>query len=166
MSDYVGFFLNSRSDVIQFETLQISHQFFTKRYDVVMNATNGLTVTLETAEVVNFEYYPLRISNMGTRENLDFGIKVDFGDLGEIIPEEIDAIHETDGFGFKPLIVYRTYRSDDLTSPLYGPLVLEATSFSFTREGSTFEAKAPSLNINSTGEIYDLERFPMLRGFL
>ena len=71
-----------------------------------------------------------------------------------------------DGFSEKPRVVYRTYRSDDLTRPLFGPIVLEVDSFAFNREGSTFTAKAPSLNINKTGELYRLERFPMLRGFL
>jgi hypothetical protein len=29
-----------------------------------------------------------------------------------------------------------------------------------------FEAKAPSLNVNKTGELYTFDRFPMLKGFL
>ena len=166
MTDYTEFFLSSKSSVVQLETLEISHSAFTQTYRVVRNAVAGVTVTLETAAQASFTYYPLRITGVGLRENLDFGIKVDLGDLGEVLPEELDAVASADGYEEKPIVIYRTYRSDDLTSPLFGPVVLEVKSFSFNRQGSTFEARAPSLNVNKTGELYSLDRFPMLRGFL
>lgn len=166
MTDYAAFFLSSKSSVVQLETLEISHSDFTKTYRVVRNAVNGVTVTLENAATAEFTYYPLRIVGVGIRENLDFGLKIDLGDLGEVLPTELDAVAGADGYGEKPIVVYRTYRSDDLSAPLFGPLTLEVKAFNFNREGSTFEARAPSLNINKTGEVYSLDRFPMLRGFL
>ncbi len=125
--------------------------------------------TLETYRafgIADFTYYPLRIVGVGARDNLDFGLKIDLGDLGEVLPTELDAVSSESGYEEKPVVKYRTYRSDDLTAPLFGPLVLEVRSFSFNREGSTFEAKAPALNVNKTGELYKIDRFPMLRGFL
>lgn len=166
MTDYAEFFLSSKSSVVQLDTLEISHPNFTQVYRVVRNAVDGVTVTLETTDVVEFTYYPLRISGVGVKENLDFGIKVNLGDLGEVLPVELDEVSGNNGYGTKPSVIYRTYRSDDLAAPLYGPVVLQVTSFSFNRQGSTFEAKAPSLNVNKTGELYSLDRFPMLRGFL
>lgn len=166
MSTYAEFFLKSKSSVVQLETLEISHASFTKVYRVVRNAVQGLTAKLETGESVTFDYYPLLIENAGVRDDLDQAITVNLGDLGEVLPKELDEVSSNDGFGIKPTVVYRTYRSDDLTRPLFGPVVLEVTSFAFNREGSTFEAKAPSLNVNKTGELYKLDRFPMLRGFL
>jgi hypothetical protein len=166
MSDYTEFFLNSKSSVVQLELLEISHPDFTKVYYVVRNATNGVTVTLEDLSSVEFVYYPLQITSIGTRENLDFGVRVDLGDLGEVLPVELDLVASNSGYETKPVVKYRTYRSDDLTAPLFGPVTLEVSSFSFTRNGSSFEAKAPLLNINKTGEIYSFDRFPMLRGFL
>ena len=97
---------------------------------------------------------------------MDQIIKLDFGDLGETIPNELDLVEANDGFGVKPIVKYRTFRSDDLDNVLYGPLVLEIKTFAFNKQGASFEAKAPSLNINKTGEIYSLDRFPMLKGFL
>ena len=126
----------------------------------------GVTVTLETEAQATFDYYPLRIENNGSRDDLDQSFTITLGDLGEVLPTELDGVASQDGFGEKPRVVYRTYRSDDLTRPLFGPVILEVESFAFNREGSTFTAKAPSLNINKTGELYLLERFPMLRGFL
>lgn len=166
MSDYSEFFLSSKSSVIQLDLLEISHPDFTQTYRIVRNAVNGVTVTLEDLSIEDFTYYPLRIVGVGNREDLDFGLRIDLGDLGEVLPTELDEISSNDGFGTKPTIVYRTYRSDDLTAPLFGPLYLEVDNFNFNRNGSSFQAKAPSLNVNETGELYKLARFPMLRGFL
>ena len=166
MSNYAEFFLKSKSSVVQLETLEISHPNFTKIYRVVRNAVEGVTVKLENGTNAVFTYYPLQIENAGVRDDLDQSIKINLGDLGEVLPKELDEVSSKGGFGIKPIVVYRTYRSDDLSRPLFGPVTLEVSTFAFNREGSTFEAKAPSLNINKTGEIYSLDRFPMLRGFL
>lgn len=166
MTTYSEFFLNSRSSVVQLELLEIQHPNFTKVYRVVRNAVKGVTVTLETSASAFFEYYPLRIENNGSRDDLDQSFTITLGDLGEVLPVELDSVASAQGFGVKPVVIYRTYRSDDLTRPLFGPVLLEVESFAFNRDGSTFTAKAPALNINKTGELYKLERFPMLRGFL
>lgn len=166
MSNYAEFFLKSKSNVVQLETLEISHPNFTKTYRIVRNAVQGVTVRLENGVFEKFDYYPLQIENAGVRDDLDQSIKINLGDLGEVLPKELDEVSSNNGFGTKPIVIYRTYRSDDLSRPLFGPVMLEASTFAFNREGSTFEAKAPSLNINRTGEIYSLDRFPMLRGFL
>lgn len=166
MSRYSEFFLNSPSSTVQLELIEISHSKFTKTYRVVRNAVQGITVTLETGVRATFDYYPLRIENNGAKDDLDQSFTITLGDLGEILPNELDSVASQNGFGEKPRVVYRTYRSDDLSRPLFGPVILEVESFAFNREGSTFTAKAPSLNINKTGELYLLERFPMLRGFL
>lgn len=166
MSEYTEFFLASTSNIVQLETLEISHSSFTKTYYIVRNAVSGITATLETAVDVDFVYYPLRIKGVGQRNDLDYGIKVDLGDLGEILPTEVDRIASDGAYHEKPLVTYRTYRSDDLTTPLFGPINLEVSVFNFDRDGASFEAKAPSLNSATTGELYKIDRFPMLRGFL
>lgn len=166
MSEYSEFFLNSSSNTVQLETFELSHPNFSKVYYVVRNAVNGITAILETLVSVDFEYYPLRIESAGVKDDLDQSIKISFGDLGEVLPLELDLIENAEGFNVKPVLIYRTYRSDDLTAPLFGPIVLECVNFTFSKEGATFEAKAPSLNISKTGEVYNINRFPMLRGFL
>ena len=166
MKTYAEFFLKSKSSVVQLETLEISHPDFTKIYRIVRNAVEGVTLTLETGATATFQYYPLGIENAAVRDDLDQALKINLGDLGEVLPKELDEVTSNDGFGIKPTVIYRTYRSDDLSRPLFGPVLLEVSSFAFNREGSTFEAKAPSLNVNKTGEVYKLDRFPMLRGFL
>lgn len=166
MSKYTEYFLNSSSSVVQLELLEIAHPNFSKTYRLVRNNTKGVRVKLEDGIFYDFEYAPIRISLSNEKNDLDQIIKIDLGDLGEIIPTELDLIETANSYSIKPSLKYRTFRSDDLETVLYGPLILEIKSFSFTREGSTFEAKAPSLNISKTGEIYSLDRFPMLRGLL
>lgn len=166
MSDIYDYFLNSKASVAALDTLEISHPNFTQTYWIVRNAAQGITATLETGAIAHFDYYPLRLRPAGASDDLEHALQCDLGDLGEIIPKELDAIREAGGFGIKPIVRYRIYRSDDLSAPMLGPEILEIGNLGSKLEGSSFEAKAPSLDINRTGEIYRLERFPMLRGFV
>lgn len=166
MSNYTEFFLGSKSSAVQIECLEISHSNFSQTYRVVRNAVDGITVTHEDGMQYAYEYYPLKIKENTSRANLDYGFDITLGDLGELIPNEIDAIRAADNFSEKPIIYYRTYSSELLTEPLFGPVKLEIKDFPFVKEGVQFTARAPSLNINKTGEIQTVGRFEMLRGFI
>lgn len=164
MSDYSQFFLNSSSHVVQLELLEISHPDFSKVYRIVRNAVAGVTVTLEDASSHTFDYYPCKITPTGSANDLDQKLDLQFGDLGEVLPMELDRVTERPSI--KPILKYRTYRSDDLTTPLFGPQKFEISNITFKKEGALMQATAARLNLNTTGEVYTLDRFPMLRGFL
>lgn len=166
MSLYSDFFLNSKSRVVQLEMLEISHPSFSKVYYIVRNATLGITVRHENGVNRKYQYYPCKIEQNSDSDDLDQGFKISVGDLGELIPDEVDRVNAANTAAVKPKVVYRSYRSDDLLNVMYGPLVLEVKAFSFTPDGASFQANAPQLNINSCGEIYDLVRFDPLRGTL
>lgn len=166
MSAYSEFFLNAPARVVQLELLEISHPSFSQVYSIVRNDRKGVTVTLETAEVRFFQYYPLKITRTNTDNTLDQIYKIALGDLGELIPAELDRVAADGTAAIKPIVLYRVYRSDLLTEPLLGPMKLEIVELPMSREGASFDAKAPTLNMNQTGETYDLDRFPGLRGFL
>lgn len=165
-SSALEYFLNSSRRVTELELIEFSHPSFTQTYRRVRNHRDGVTVTLETEVEADFAWYPMQITALSDQANLDTGVRIDFGDLGEILPLELDAVYADDAMDVKPTVIYRSYRSDDLSAPLVGPLRLEATTFSFTREGASFEATAPYVNLNKTGETYNLTRFYMLRGFV
>lgn len=165
MSELSEYFLNSRADVIYLDLLEISHPSFSKVYRIVRNATAGITVTLEDSTSAAFEYMPMKITRNSSEGDLDFSFKIDLGDLGELIPTELDAVASDDTFTTKPTVRYWSYRSDDLAAPLDGPITLVVDEFAHTWSGCAFTARAPSLNLISTGETYTLDRFPM-RGFL
>ena len=164
---YVEYFLNSRSSVAQLETFELTHPGFSKTYRIVRNAVKGVTVKLETGGTAFFAYYPAKVSPQTARDDLDYAITINLGDLGEEFPIELDNVMKyPKGPEIKPTLIYRVYRSDDLNQPMFGPLVLEVAGLAFTKEGVAFEARAPNINATSTGEIYSLSRFPALRGFL
>lgn len=166
-SEALSFFLTARMDDVIFDCVEIYHPAFSQVYRKVRNNADGLTVRHETgATLYHYEWYPMEITELGESADLDNGRRIDFGDLGEILPLELDNVAAADMFHVKPTITYRAYKSTDLNYPLVGPLILEAPSFSFNQMGASFEAVAPYVNRNKTGETYNLTRFPMLRGFL
>jgi hypothetical protein len=166
MSSYEEFFLNSKARTVLLETVEISHPSFTQVYRIVRNARQGITAKIETDVFVDFQYYPMRIETTGSNGTLDQSFKFTVGDLGEIIQTELDAIEADDTHHIKPLCIYRAYRSDQLDQAVYGPIVLEISSIPVNRDGFAFEAKPYQANANATGEIYSLNRFSGLRGFL
>jgi len=165
MSQYSKFFLNSKSSIVLVECVELSHPGFSTTHRVVRNVTAGVTVTHEDDLVFEYTYYPLTIRQKGSLEDLDFGIEIEFGDLDGLLQDEIATLTDY-GLDEKPICNFRQYRSDNYSMPIYGPLVLEITELSFTKEGAQFEAVAPYRNVSSTGELYTLNKFPMLRGLL
>lgn len=167
MGTYSEYFLNSRSSIVQLELVEITHPNFTQPYRIVRNATDGVTVDLAPSELaVPFIYYPAKVEQLGARDDLDASIRVDLGEVGELVPNEMDQVREAGGFMTKPALRYWTFRSDQLTTPIFGPIHLEVPNFSFNEQGTSFEARAPSLNSTKTGERLTLDRIPMQRGFL
>jgi hypothetical protein len=316
MSTLTDFWLNGPSSVVRLELLEFIHPDFSKVWRIVRNAVNGVTVTLEDASSKTFDYYPVKIAATGSNNDLDQSLEVTFGDLGQILPKELDrmvrpakvvvnpgacigawvdgtgqlvadpflignggyffvpynatalqvGMNDTfysdnqghwaiainggapsnitptnkpwtvsgglnaaypytataatgpvqravtggtlvliaitltaglspgsplvDGLGdtsaaliaggpgqwvsteplpgskTKPQMNYRTYKSTDLTVPLEGPFKFVVNTISFKKEGATFACTAPRLNYVATGEIYALDRFPTLNGFL
>lgn len=314
MPNLTQFFLSSSSAVVKLDLFEIFHPDFSKTYRIVRNAIAGVTVTLEDASVKTFDYYPIRLTPTGSNNDLDQTLELTFGDLGDLLPQELDRIvraHNlpfyggaligaftdstgliidtpflignggwfyvpgiatkltmgivddtlysdntgnfvvningtnvnvgatakpwdttvntkypfvatgagaptvvavtpgdllniavsglvrlgsghtpSDGLGeflggiptstpgtyipidpppgskTKPILTYRSYRSDDLTAPLDGPFIFGIDNVAFRKEGATLQCTASRLNQGATGEIYTMDRFPMLRGFL
>jgi hypothetical protein len=161
---YVEYFFNARRDVVELETIEVYHPAFSRRYHLVRNGgAGGATVTLETGVVVHFEYVPFKVRQLASRADLDFGIGIDLGDLGEIVPAELDRVKAADQMHIPAQVIYRTYRGDNLSAPMYGPVTLEAAEIPRSPDGATLNAGVPAMNISGTGEIYDYETFPGLR---
>jgi len=161
----LSFFLNSTRDVVRLETLEFSHSAFSQDYRRVRNHTDGVDVLLEDGQAARFEYYPMAIAELSDQADLDTGFRIDFGDLGEVLPKELDRVYAADAMGEKIQVVYRNYESTNLAQPMIGPLYLEVSTLSFKRLGASFEASAPYVNNNKTGQTYNLTRFFMLRGY-
>jgi hypothetical protein len=166
MPDYTGFFLNSKRNVIAFETLEISHPNFSQTFYLVRNKRPTLSATLEGDEDPTvFQFVPMRLRLPEKSRPLDQSIEIQLGDLGEILPAEIDAVKAADAMQTRPLLKYRAFRSDDLSAPMRGPITLAIHDVTRNREGAVIVARANRLNVNRTGETYDPERFDMLRAY-
>lgn len=166
MSTLTEFFLAAKKNVVQIDTLELSHPSWTKSYFVVRNARKGFVGRLENSLDQFFQYVPMQVTNLGAKGDLDTGVSIVFGDLGETLPKELQRIRDDDAFNVKPSVIYRVYASDAPTVILEGPFRFVAKALGFNRNGCQFEARAPGLNYSTTGMLYTLERFPMLRGAL
>jgi hypothetical protein len=165
VSDLTEFYLASPPAVVRLQCLEVSHTNFSQTYYIVRNNSRGVTVTHEDASSHDYEYYPLTIRLLGSGNDLDQTIDITLGDVGDIIAEEIRNVMDAQGMYTKPTMIYREYRSDDLTAPIYvsGDLQIEAVVL--TKEGAAFRAKARSFNATRTGETYRVDKFPTLSAF-
>lgn len=163
-SQYIDFLLNSNSDIIEFETIQISHSSF-PTVSIVRNKIDGLTAILETDQEAEFQFYNILISPPNVFNDLDFSITIEIGDLGEVVPGLIDLIQTNNAFSEKPEIVYRTYRSDNLDIPMLGPLSFQVNAIETNGVYAVVEAGAFRLNNNKTGTFYRVLDFPTLEVF-
>lgn len=166
-SEYIDFFFGAPSSVAEIQTLEISQPSFSQVWRLQSSYRNGFSAKLETGEQVNFIYVPMRLKPLEERENLDFGLTVTLGDLGEILPEEIARARAAGTLRTNPpLVKYRAYRSDNLEEPMFGPVSLQARQIARSEDGAKFNATAPEVNVNKTGVLYRTDLYPMLLGFL
>jgi hypothetical protein len=166
MTALTEFFLHSSPTIIQLDLLEITHPNFTQTYRLVRNAVRGCTVLHEGAVgPFTYTYLPMKVKPVGNANDLTQALEVSLGDLGSIIQTEIAALTLANRMNIKPTLNFRNYRSDDLTAPIFGPMVLQIEKITCTDEGNTFQAIAPNVNNSRTGELYTIDVFPMLRGF-
>lgn len=167
MSEYSEFFLNRSGSVVQLECIEFAHPAFASTFYVVRNSMDGVTVQHEDGTSHFYEYYPLQIDRGTTNDDLDQTLSITLGDMGAVLPVQIDAVNSSNFADIKPTIKFRIYRHDDLTKPIYSLQTLEVSSLSRDGTGAaTFVAKAVELNNTKTGQIYSLNEYPSLRGFL
>lgn len=165
--DYVDFFFGAPQSASELQTLEISQPSFSQVWRFQSHYREGFYARLETGEQVFFQYVPMRLKPLEERANLDFGLTVILGDLGEILPDEIQRARTAGTLRTNPPVVkYRAYRTDNLESPMFGPVSLQARQIARSEDGAKFNAMAPEANANRTGILYRSDVFPMLLGFL
>lgn len=170
MSAYSNYFLGSSPAVVQLECIQITHPRFSQPYRFCRNCTSlGVTVVHEAGSESGptfYQYLPMQIRRLGSTNNLDQVLRISLGDVSQILPSELDLISDANGFNVKPILKYRTYRSDTPSStPLFGPSIHEIAAVSYTKQGMSFDATARRLNLNRTGKIYEVSDIPMMTAF-
>lgn len=174
------FFFESQPSVVRLQMFEIDHSAFDQPYWICRNSGGPIYVRHETGgDPFEYQYYPCQIKPLGVTNSLDQSIEITFGDLGQLLPDQITRIAERNRFGERPFIVYREYASNNTeedtvegepviayVDPIYGPFTLEIDTLTFNKSGCVFVATPKKFNRARIGEIYDPGRFPMLRGFL
>jgi len=83
------------------------------------------------------------------------------------ISDLIDLVAEDE---LRPITIavyaYISYVDGTFSEVAEGPYELEVTDITFGEEGCTFTAKSPDAIYASCGEVYTVERFPMLRQYV
>lgn len=168
MSALTQFFLGSSPAVIQYDLLEIYSPYFNNIYRIVRNGPPaGIDVLHEGGlGPFHYDYYPAKITPVASGSDLTQALSVTLGDLGSIIQTEVAAVTARNGMNTRPVAAFRVYRSDVLSAPMFGPLNLEISQITTSKEGNSFDCHAPKLNSSRTGVLYTIDQFPMLRGFL
>ena len=142
------------------ETLEISHPSFNNVFRLCREPL-GITATIETGESVFFEPANFAADLNSTKSDLDQNFSFTISDLQNALDDNLDLIALDDDR--KISIIYRAYKSTNLTGIGDGPYQLEAIDVAQDLGVFTVTAGAPQLNWSQTGIIYDYETFPMLR---
>lgn len=163
MIEYESFFLNSSSAVVKHECVEIDHPSFAKPFRFVKSNTKGLTVT-EDGQQVHYEYQPMSIQRSTVSNDLDQKLTLTLADVDDQFIQSVVAARLGEHWNVRPSFKWRLYRSDDLTRSMISLQTLQVADLSKDASGKcTFEAKAPELNNSKTGEIYNLEKYKLLR---
>lgn len=113
MSELSDFFFTSPPAAVRFQLLEIYHPSFSTTYRLVRNATGGVYVEHENEEFPTFyQYIPMRLEEIGSDNSMDQSLEVTIGDLGELIPTELELASSANTLHIKPTLTYREYRSD------------------------------------------------------
>lgn len=176
------YYLSSAPSIVEIDCIEIQHfRFNPTVFRITRNAQlhelstfddegqpkRGIIVMHEGAVgPFEYEYVPMKIDRIGSGTDLEQALRITFGDVGEILPAQLELIDNFNANVAKPIVRYRAYRSDDLSTPLTTvPSVLEMKRVTFNRDGCGFEAVAPYLNVARTGQLYNIKDFPTMRAF-
>lgn len=161
----IDFYLSSSPNVAILECFEISHPNFSKTHLITSSDCFGFEALDENGILKKYDYLPMGFNGSAMTTDLDYAIQISTGDLGEILPKELDLIDAADGWDVYPVVVYRAYRSDRLDRPMRGPIELELSNYTYNNTGMAFKAEAPDIKSSATGEIFSFERFQTLYGF-
>lgn len=165
-SEY-DYFLRGNPDDVRLMLIEVTHPAFAHTYRYVQNHVNGVTVQHDDGSPARYIYTPVGIKKSNVSDDLDQSITVTVGDLGLHLPDDLDRVRQSAGsLKIKPVLNYREYISSDLSKPALSILGLEVADAQFAKEGVAFVCRAKQLNLTKTGEVYSIDKFRMLRGFL
>ncbi len=119
--ELADFFFTSHPAAVQLQTIEITHPNFTTAFRFVRNDPRGILAYNEGLDgPYPYAYLPMEIKTLGTTNSLDQSMEITLGDLGQIIPAQLQILSDGNGFQTKPVLVYREYRSDEYVMEAVG----------------------------------------------
>lgn len=165
-TDY-EYYLKGDPEEVRLALIEVTHPSFLHAYRYVQNHAYGVSVKHEDGAWYEYAYSPITVKKSKADDDLDQSITIGVGDLGEHLPDDIDRLRASDQHAnIKPTLNYREYLLSNLEKPVLSVLGLEVSDWQPSKEGSVFVCKAKELNLTRTGLTYNLDKFPLLRGFL
>ena len=157
--DYVEL-LNSRpEDKTYYECIVLSHSLFSQTYYLV-NDTKQITATINSGESVAFEPANMAPFRPINSNDLDQQASFTIGDESNILDNELDNIPLSNDENI--ICDYYVFYSEDLTESV-NYISFNVDSVPQKKGVFTVKTGVPDLNVDSTGEIFDFNTFPMLR---
>lgn len=157
--------LRGTHDDVRVECIDIIHPSFTKHYRFARNATKGVRIKTEDGYWRDYKYLPMSIKPGTSADDLQQSFTIGIGDVGEIMPRELDRLRKGSYPQVRPTVNYRVYLTSDLSEPSLSVRGLEVTDNQQKKEGAVFACKARELNKNSTGITFNYSDFAALRYF-
>jgi hypothetical protein len=112
MSALTDFFFEESPAAVRLQLLEIYHPSFSRTYRLVRNQSEGVYVQHEDEEFPTFyQYIPIRLEEIGSDNSMDQSLEVTIGDVGELIPLEIELANSANKMNIKPILTYREYNS-------------------------------------------------------
>ena len=159
------YWLRGRHDDVRLECIEIKHPSFSRDYRFVRNHADGVRIKHEDGVYRDYEPLPMTINAAKSASDLQQSFTIGIGDVGEVMPREIDRLRRGSHQLVKPTLNYRTYLTSDSTTPMNSVRGLEITDNKPQKQGAVFACQARQLNKNSTGIIFTDDLVPTLKGF-
>lgn len=144
------------------QTTSIYHELITFNSPVnkgfVRNAKSGII-----SNGVSYEYLPFRIRKGESRNNVDYEFFIDFAVADNILLNNYIRYIQTNP---EPTLTYSIVDGSDNNDILFGPITMSLGNVIVEKSAASLAVNQRDLSRNRTGEIYDLDRFPSLQGFL
>ena len=161
MSDQNNFFLTDTSGIRKVETIQLYHPDFGNLYFQSDWIDEDFVAKDENAQTITFPYQLFTVDLGNILADLDQEVTVSFQDYDDDLKDKLFNADHMTAIKFR----YRSYRDDDLESPLDTLQTLNVLSISTDDSGViTFRANAEMLNAVKTGIRYTLVEYPLLKG--
>lgn len=150
---------------VELEGISVYHSAWPAPQHFTASIHPGFTAELETSEVVEFIYLPIKLTRASQEGNLSQRFSIVFQDLNTIIAPLVDSIPISSTE--RPQIEIRSfvYNGGEVSALADGPYRLQVTDSVFTPDGFKVTAAPRNVNSTGTGRRMTVQRFPMMRGF-